>query len=71
MKTDIYKHFKKYIIDIVKNKYPLKRRRKYSFEYYLENFVYVLNDLVKWSSLSILDKNKNHITGLVNDKNIL
>jgi len=56
MKTDIYKHFKKYIIDIVKNKYPQKRRRKYSFEYYLENFVYVLNDLVKWSSLSILDK---------------
>ena len=32
--TDIYKHFKKYIIDIVKNKYPQKRRRKYSFEYY-------------------------------------
>ena len=37
MKTDIYKHFKKYIIDIVKNKYPQRIRR----EYYLENFVYV------------------------------
>jgi hypothetical protein len=56
MKTDIYKHFEKYIIDIIKNKYPQKRRRKYSFEYYLENFVYVLNDLVKWSSSHILYK---------------
>ena len=41
MKTEIYEHFKKYIIEIVKDKYPQKRTRKYSFEYYLENFVYV------------------------------
>ena len=37
MKTNIYKYF----IEIVKNKYPQKRKRKYTFEYYLENFVYV------------------------------
>ena len=71
MKTDIYKYFEKYVIEIVKNKYPIKRTRKFSFEYYLENFVYVLNDVVKWSSLKILDKNKNtyHWKSIYNEFN--
>ena len=36
MKTNIYKHFQKYVIDIVKNKYPQKRKFTFSFENYLE-----------------------------------
>ena len=71
MKTNIYKYFEKYIIEIVKNKYPQKRKRKYTFEYYLENFIYVLNDIVKWSSLHILDKKQKsyHWKSIYNEFN--
>jgi hypothetical protein len=71
MKTEIYEHFKKYIIEIVKDKYPQKRTRKYSFEYYLENFVHVLNDFVKWSSLQFLDKKQKsyHWKSIYNEFN--
>ena len=30
MKTEIYKYFEKYVIEIVKNKYPIKRTPKFS-----------------------------------------
>lgn len=35
----------------------LKRKLFFSNEYYLNNFVYMLNDLCKWKSLSIIYKN--------------
>ena len=42
--------------DIRKRKYPDIRKRKYPLEYYLNNFVYMLNDLVKWSALKLVHK---------------
>ena len=50
----IFKSYKKYIINIARNKYPDIRKRKYPLEYYLNNFVYMLNDLVKWSTLKLI-----------------
>ena len=49
----------------------IKEKRKYTFEYYLENFVYVLNDIVKWSSLHILDKKQQsyHWKSIYNEFN--
>ena len=37
---------KKHILIIAKNKYSDIRKRKYSLEYYLQNFIYILNDSV-------------------------
>jgi hypothetical protein len=54
MKDKIYNSFKKIILNIANNKYPVIRKRKYSLEYYLKNFVYVLSDVVHWSSLSLI-----------------
>ena len=52
----IFKSYKKYIINVARNKYPDIRKRKYPLEYYLNNFVYMLNDLVKWSALKLVHK---------------
>ena len=51
-----FKSYKKYIINVARNKYPDIRKRKYPLEYYLNNFVYMLNDLVKWSALKLVHK---------------
>jgi hypothetical protein len=37
----------KIILDIANQKYPELRKRKYSLEYYLKNFIYVLNNISK------------------------
>jgi transposase len=55
----IFKSYKKYIINIARNKYPDIRKRKYPLEYYLNNFVYMLNDLVKWSALKLVHKSRS------------
>jgi len=57
MVNKIFKSYKKYIINVAKNKYPEIRKRKFPLEYYLNNFVYMLNDVVKWKSLSLINKN--------------
>ena len=57
MKDKIFNSFKKIILIIANKKYPIKRTRKYSLEYYLKNFTYVLSDVVNWSSLQLLYKN--------------
>ena len=59
MKDKIYNNFKKLILDIANQKYPELRKRKYSLEYYLKNFIYVLNDISKWESLPEDDKTIN------------
>ena len=59
MKDKIYNNFKKLILDIANQKYPELRKRKYSLEYYLKNFIYVLNDISKWESLKIINNNGN------------
>ena len=57
MKKKICNCFKKYILIIAKQKYPQLRTRKYSLNYYLTNFVIMLNDVVKWKSLMLINKN--------------
>ena len=57
MKDKIYNAFKKIVLHIANKKYPNIRKRKYTLEYYLQNFIYVLSDLVHWTSLSLLHKN--------------
>ncbi len=52
-------NFKKLILDIANQKYPELRKRKYSLEYYLKNFIYVLNDISKWESFPEDDKTIN------------
>ena len=46
---------KEIILKIAKEKYPEIRKRKYNLNYYLENFIHVLNDLVKWQSLKLIN----------------
>jgi hypothetical protein len=53
MKDKIFKTFKKYILYWAHKKYPNIRKRKYSLEYYLNNFIFILNDVCKWDSLKI------------------
>jgi len=57
MKDKIYNSFRKIVLNIANEKYPSIRKRKYSLDYYLQNFVYVLSDVVHWSSLSLIHKN--------------
>ena len=51
MKDNIFNLLKKHILDIANKKYPQKRKRKYSLEYYLEKFTDILNEVVNWESL--------------------
>ena len=55
----IYNCYKKYILQYAIEKYPEIRKRKYSLKYYLDNFIYVLNDVTKWESLKLINKNEN------------
>lgn len=43
-----------YILKIAHMKYPEIRKRQYELKYYLDKFVLILNDLVKWDSLNLL-----------------
>ena len=46
--------FSKYIINEVNNHFPVYRKHKYNYEYCLKMFKFMLNDTVKWKSLSYL-----------------
>jgi Transposase DDE domain len=50
--------YKCFILQTVNELCPSKKQRKYSNEYYLQNILYLLNDICKWSSLQILYPNK-------------
>ena len=55
MKDKIYNLFKKIVLNIANKKYPEIKKRTYPLEYYLNNFIYVLNDVVKWKSLRLFN----------------
>ena len=59
IKDKIFNSLKKIILKIANEKYPIIRKRKYTLEYYLRNFIYVLSDIVHWSSLSLIHKDDN------------
>lgn len=50
----IFNCYKKYILYYANIKYPPVRKRKYTLEYYLDNFINVLNDLTKWEAITKL-----------------
>ena len=49
MKDNIFDKFKYYFLLVANKKYPPIRKRKYDLIYHLTNFVYILNDINKWS----------------------
>ena len=71
MKNKIFNLFKKYILFFAHKKYPNIRKRKYSLEYYLDNFYLMLNDLCRWESLKLIhkDANKYHYKTIYNEYN--
>ena len=57
MKDLIFNKFKESVLKIAIKKYPEIRKRKYSLDYYLENFIHILDDVVKWKSLKLINNN--------------
>ena len=53
----------------INNGIKVIRKRKYDLEYYLTNFVYILNDVNKWSSLRFINKDAkcNHWKSIYNE----
>ena len=53
----------------INNRVKVIRKRKYDLEYYLTNFVYILNDVNKWSSLRFINKDAkcNHWKSIYNE----
>lgn len=54
LNNDLYKT---YILNTVNELCPSKKKTKYTNEHYLNNIVYMLNDLCRWYSLSYLNNN--------------
>ena len=50
----MFKRYKSYVIDVVKEKCPFKKRSKFSYEYYFDMFRIMLNDTNSWKALSRL-----------------
>ena len=48
MKDKTFQNFKRYILHIVENKYKIVQKRKYSFDYYIKNFIKMLSDNNNW-----------------------
>jgi hypothetical protein len=66
-----YNLFKKIVLNIANKKYPEIKKRTYPLEYYLNNFIYVLNDVVKWKSLRLFNplKKEYHWKSIYNEFN--
>ena len=48
--NELYKYV---ILNVVKNKFPILRKRVYTDDYYLDMIEFMLNDTVKWKSLAL------------------
>ena len=46
--------YKTYILNTIKDVCPCKKKTKYLNEYYLDKIIYMLNDLCRWKSLSLI-----------------
>lgn len=53
----INEEFRKIILDTVDKILPSERKPKYSNSYYLDNFIYMLTDLVSYKSLRLIHPN--------------
>ena len=59
MKDAIFKVYKLCVLEIANNSYKNVRNRKFKLDYYLNNFLLLLNDVNKWKTLSVINKNQN------------
>ena len=71
MKDKIFNIFKRYVLYWANKIYPNIRKRIYSLEYYFDNFYLILNDVCKWKSLQLINKNTNkyHYKTIYNEFN--
>jgi len=62
LNKQISEEYRLIILKVIDEKCPSKKKSKYLNAYYLENIIYMLNDVCKWESLSLLhpDKPKYH-----------
>lgn len=58
MKDAIFKVYKSCVLEIANNAYKNVRNRKFKLDYYLNNFLLLLNDVNKWKTLSVINQNQ-------------
>lgn len=61
--------YKQLILNVAYAKFPYIRKRNYSLSYYLDMFLYMDNDAVRWESLKEFKKYKPKKEGKENNKN--
>ncbi len=69
MKNKIFIIFKKYILYFANAKYKIIRKRKYSFDYYINSFMYILSDYNKWENLKSDKEKQFHWKTIYNEYN--
>ena len=69
MKDKTFQNFKRYILHIVENKYKTVRKRKYSFDYYIKNFIKMLSDNNNWENLKLDNDTPYHWKTIYNEYN--
>ena len=69
MKDKTFTKYKQYIVHFAKKTYGCLRKRKYSFDYYIKNFIHILNDVTKWENLCLINTNakKFHWKSIYNE----
>ena len=63
--NEIYKNI---ILQVANEKFKYIRKRYYSLSYYLNMFIFLQDDVVKWKSLQLLKAYKPKKEGNTNDK---
>ena len=70
MKTSILlNNYKQYILTVATEVLPICYNRKYSYEYYLTQFDFVLNNGIKWELLPVSNTSKYHCQTIYNEFN--
>ena len=53
----VFNCYKRCILQVADQVFPNIRQKNYSLSYYLDNFINVLNEVNKWKSLNLINKN--------------
>ena len=69
MKNKTFQKYKQYIVYFVTITYKKLRKRKYSFDHYIKNFIHILNDVSIWEKLNLININtkKYHWKSIYNE----
>ena len=58
--------YRSYVLELVKQLCPFKKKSKFSYDYYYNMFLHVLKDVNSWQSISLLScsnsKSRYHYT---------